>query len=195
MTYYVGTIPCGSDELSHFGIKGMKWGIRRTPEQLGHKKEAQRIKRPQAHSIDRKKKINIDPNMSDDELRSRINRLKLEEEYKRLLYKEPEQTKKADKGKSKVKGFLTEIGKEAVKGFFATAAEAMKEPKGGESKGNSGTKPASKPENDDTPLGRHGKSTSGKHSHEYLSQKAEQGERYVSRLIKNNSAFRLDLKG
>lgn len=25
------------DELEHYGIKGMHWGIRRTPEQLGHK--------------------------------------------------------------------------------------------------------------------------------------------------------------
>lgn len=29
--------------LFHYGIKGMKWGVRRTPEQLGHKRRSQRI--------------------------------------------------------------------------------------------------------------------------------------------------------
>ena len=24
--------------IKHYGVKGMKWGVRRTPEQLGHKK-------------------------------------------------------------------------------------------------------------------------------------------------------------
>lgn len=27
-----------NNSLEHYGIKGMHWGVRRTPEQLGHKK-------------------------------------------------------------------------------------------------------------------------------------------------------------
>lgn len=32
----LGDIPVG--ELKHYGVKGMKWGVRRTPEQLGNRK-------------------------------------------------------------------------------------------------------------------------------------------------------------
>lgn len=30
-------------ELYHYGVKGMKWGVRRTPEQLGHKNSIVKI--------------------------------------------------------------------------------------------------------------------------------------------------------
>lgn len=37
---------CWADEsdLTHWGIKGMKWGVRRTPEQLGHKTRKRRFR-------------------------------------------------------------------------------------------------------------------------------------------------------
>lgn len=34
-----------SGELNHYGILGMKWGVRRTPEQLGRVKKGTKIYR------------------------------------------------------------------------------------------------------------------------------------------------------
>lgn len=48
------------NELEHYGIKGMKWGVRRTPEQLGHVTEKKRrvtswIQKARKNSAKRKK--------------------------------------------------------------------------------------------------------------------------------------------
>lgn len=60
----------GHSELMHFGVKGMKWGVRN-----------QRIK--DAKRWTSKKQAKID-GMSDDQLRRINNRIRLEKEYKQL---------------------------------------------------------------------------------------------------------------
>lgn len=69
------------DYLEHHGIKGQKWGVRRTPAQLGHKSitksEVSEEREKSSHSKNVK-------NMSDTELRESLKRLRMEEEYKKL---------------------------------------------------------------------------------------------------------------
>lgn len=79
-------------ELYHHGIKGMKWGVRRTPEQLGHHKERQeeiknRIVRSSGSRASntlreaRGKDIN---KLSNQQLKDYNERLNLEQNFARL---------------------------------------------------------------------------------------------------------------
>ena len=53
--------------LIHYGIPGMKWGIRRTDSELN-----------------RARKMKEASTMSDEELKARVNRLNLEKQYVKL---------------------------------------------------------------------------------------------------------------
>lgn len=101
------------DYLAHYGIKGMKWGIRRSPKQLGHdepkkkkpgivetfnakqnqkkvnKRMAEVRAAKQRKAEETKKEASSNKHksvkeMSDAELREKINRLQLEKQYKDL---------------------------------------------------------------------------------------------------------------
>lgn len=71
-----------TDELYHWGIKGQKWGVRRTEAQLARVRGKKQIEEHEdyknAHS---KKSIK---EMSNQELKSRNNRLQMEKQYKDL---------------------------------------------------------------------------------------------------------------
>lgn len=129
-----------NDTIYHFGIKGMKWGRRRfqnkdgslTPAGKQRYKEGSSdsdsstakpptmtIKRPGSSSS--KKNVS---EMTDDELRSRINRLNMEKQYAQLtkeLSGESTSTPKQDKGKS----FVRELSSRAVSNVLIPAGEEI----------------------------------------------------------------------
>ena len=91
------------NELYHHGIKGMKWGIRRTPAQLGHKPS--KLTTSQRKSEMKK--------MSDTELRNRINRIQMEKQYMQLTAPE------VSAGKKFVKDVLVNAAKQTATSYVS----------------------------------------------------------------------------
>ena len=91
------------NELYHHGIKGMKWGVRRTPAQLGHQTKKSSTSQRRAEM----------KKMSDTELRNRINRIQMEKQYMQLTAPD------ISPGKKFVKDVLTNAAKQTVTSYVA----------------------------------------------------------------------------
>ena len=95
-----------SNEIYHFGIKGMKWGIRRFQNKDGSRTALGKKRRSSEEIHDDYRKVHDKKSiksMSDSELRSRNNRLQMEMQYKNF-------TKKKSIGKKAVQTFIGVAG-------------------------------------------------------------------------------------
>ena len=127
-------IKMDNDELMHYGVPGMKWGVRRTPAQLGRKKTSsskslfeKKKPKPKAKSESSKKETAPKPKsvkeMSNEELNAAIDRMRLEQTYASLS------PQKVSMGKKIAKTILndvivpaaTDVGRQMVKSTLARA--------------------------------------------------------------------------
>ena len=90
--------------IYHFGIKGMKWGIRRYQNKDGSLTAAGKKRYGDSSSVNNEIK-----DLTDQELRDRINRLNLERQYRDLTT--PSGQKQTNKGKQFVTSVLETSGK------------------------------------------------------------------------------------
>lgn len=127
-------------ELYHHGVKGMKWGVRRTKAQLGHKvsKFAKKTKKSISNAIEKKRAKEAEKKkssrsiheLSDDELKARINRLTLERNaldlQKQISNLNPRQLSAGEKFAKTMGPVMLDAGKKAMNQYLDKAIrEAM----------------------------------------------------------------------
>ena len=144
-----------NNELMHYGVPGMKWGVIRTPDQLGRKKtsssrflfrkkKSKPKPKPKAKSESSKKETAPKPKsvkeMSDEELSTAIRRMQLEQTYASLSPQKVSTGKAITKrilnnivvpaaedvGRQMVKTALTRAGNKTLSEVFKDFSEADK---------------------------------------------------------------------
>ena len=143
-----------NDELMHYGVPGMKWGVRRTPAQLGRKKTSsskslfgKKKPKPKAKAKTKSESSKEETapkksvkEMSDDELNAAIRRMQLEQTYASLSPKKVSTGKAITKrilnnivvpaaedvGRQMVKTALTRAGNKTLSEVFKDFSEADK---------------------------------------------------------------------
>lgn len=124
------------DYLAHYGVLGMKWGVRRTAAQLGNRLRGKRAQAKRKQSLAKaratreknrkaaaKRQQLLDKGllspkkMTDAELKAKIERLNLEKEFKKSMTEA-----RGDGGKKYVTDILKKIGENTMTNLGTQAA-------------------------------------------------------------------------
>lgn len=100
-------------ELFHWGVKGMKWGVRRYQNKDGSltsagKKRQKQLTADEKERASRKNDLKNRRTMSDADLKKKIERLKMEKEFKNLTNED------IRPGKTFVNDVMSSAGKKAL---------------------------------------------------------------------------------
>jgi len=102
-----------NDVLEHYGIKGMKWGVRRSQAQLNSAKPPASDDHTTAKAAKAKVKAGGLKSLSNDELKTYLERMDLEKRYKKSDTGPKAETQKF------IKETLLQVGKQEAAKYLA----------------------------------------------------------------------------
>lgn len=139
-----------NDTLSHYGVKGMKWGVLKTKKRSELSNNLKPVAKPKkSNGYDATHKVATDhmraKYLTNEDLAARTKRLQLEKAYNDLRPKTA--TEKLINASLKIgTQVLTEVGKEYAKSYVSSFANSTI-PKPGQNNGKSTAKPTSNAKN------------------------------------------------
>lgn len=103
----------GKTFIEHYGVKGMRWGVRRTPTQLARAAKSYRQSSKDAKAATKRTRFtsgdkDAPSNLTAKELEDRIKRMETEKRYNEL------NAKTVSKGQQHVNEVITNVGKKTV---------------------------------------------------------------------------------
>lgn len=111
-----------NDALMHYGVKGMKWGVRRSDSRSANSKDHGERAADKAAKSERKKDVKKRRMLTTEDLKSKIERLKIEKQFKDLTEEDIAPGKKMAKDILKSAG--TKVLSTAAAGAAAYAVKA-----------------------------------------------------------------------